>query len=202
MQDIKLALGFIETIGLVAAVAAADAALKAANITLIGRENSQGGMMTVKIAGDVSAVKAALSAAKVASEGVNRVWSIDVIPRPGRGIGETLAYNKATLGSEEWLDLPLPSKMAEKSEPIVPDERETEDEADRTTPPKHDEELKAKATEVTEVKEDSIKPEQDRRKRSSKTSSKKTQKRGSRNVNVNNKGGEAHDSGSPGNDRN
>ncbi|SDY00713.1 BMC domain-containing protein [Acetomicrobium thermoterrenum DSM 13490] len=199
MQDIKLALGFIETIGLVAAVAAADAALKAANITLIGRENSQGGMMTVKIAGDVSAVKAALSAAKAASEGVNRVWSIDVIPRPGRGIGETLAYNKATLGSEEWLDSLLPSKKAEKSEPIVSDERETEDEADRTTPPKHDEELKAEAT---EVEEDFIKPEQDRRKRSSKTSSKKTQKRGSRNVNVNNKGGEAHDSGSPGNDRN
>jgi microcompartment protein CcmL/EutN len=199
VQDIKLALGFIETIGLVAAVAAADAALKAANITLIGRENSQGGMMTVKIAGDVSAVKAALSAAKAASEGVNRVWSIDVIPRPGRGIGETLAYNKATLGSEEWLDSLLPSKKAEKSEPIVSDERETEDEADRTTPPKHDEELKAEAT---EVEEDFIKPEQDRRKRSSKTSSKKTQKRGSRNVNVNNKGGEAHDSGSPGNDRN
>lgn len=199
MQDIKLALGFIETIGLVAAVAAADAALKAANITLIGRENSQGGMMTVKIAGDVSAVKAALSAAKTASEGVNRVWSIDVIPRPGRGIGETLAYNKATLGSEEWLDSLLPSKKPEKSEPIVSDERETEDEADRTTPTKHDEELKAEAT---EVKEDFIKPEQDRRKRSSKTSSKKTQKRGSRNVNVNNKGGEAHDSGSPGNDRN
>ncbi|WP_286976508.1 BMC domain-containing protein [Acetomicrobium sp. UBA5826] len=199
MQDIKLALGFIETIGLVAAVAAADAALKAANITLIGRENSQGGMMTVKIAGDVSAVKAALSAAKAASEGVNRVWSIDVIPRPGRGIGETLAYNKATLGSEEWLDSLLPSKKAEKSEPIVSDERETEDEADRNTPPKHDEELKAEAT---EVEEDFIKPEQDRRKRSSKTSSKKTQKRGSRNVNVNNKGGEAHDSGSPGNDRN
>lgn len=199
MQDIKLALGFIETIGLVAAVAAADAALKAANITLIGRENSQGGMMTVKIAGDVSAVKAALSAAKAASEGVNRVWSIDVIPRPGRGIGETLAYNKATLGSEEWLDSLLPSKKAEKSEPIVSDERETEDEADRTISTKHDEELKAEAT---EVEEDFIKPEQERRKRPSKTSSKKTQKKGSRNVNVNNKGGEAHDSGSPGNDRN
>lgn len=199
MQDIKLALGFIETIGLVAAVAAADAALKAANITLIGRENSQGGMMTVKIAGDVSAVKAALSAAKAASEGVNRVWSIDVIPRPGRGIGETLAYNKATLGSEEWLDSLLPSKKAEKSEPIVSDERETEDEADRTISTKHDEELKAEAT---EIEEDFIKPEQERRKRPSKTSSKKTQKKGSRNVNVNNKGGEAHDSGSPGNDRN
>jgi len=199
VRDIKLALGFIETIGLVAAVAAADAALKAANITLIGRENSQGGMMTVKIAGDVSAVKAALSAAKAASEGVNRVWSIDVISRPGRGVGEILAYNKATLGSEEWLNLLFPSEKAEKGEPIVPDEREPEDEADLTTPPRHDEELKA---EDTEVKKDSIKPEQGRRKKSSKTSSRKTQKRGSRNANVNNKGGEAHDSGSPGNDRN
>ena len=107
MQEIKLAFGFIETIGLVAAIAAADAALKAANVTLIGRENSQGGMMTVKIAGNVSAVKAALSAAKAVSERVNRVWSIDVIPRPGQGIGEMLTYNKATLGSQEWLKGPM-----------------------------------------------------------------------------------------------
>jgi len=90
VQEIKLAFGFIETIGLVAAIAAADAALKAANVTLIGRENSQGGMMTVKIAGNVSAVKAALSAAKDVSERVNRVWSIDVSLRPWQGIGGML----------------------------------------------------------------------------------------------------------------
>ncbi|SIN67031.1 BMC domain-containing protein [Acetomicrobium flavidum] len=119
MQEIKLALGFIETIGLVAAIAAADAALKAADVSLIGRENSQGGMMTVKIAGNVSAVKAALSAAKAVSERVNRVWSIDVIPRPGQGIGGMLTYNKATLGSQEWLNLMLSSKALEQKGPMV-----------------------------------------------------------------------------------
>ena len=129
MQEIKLAFGFIETIGLVAAIAAADAALKAANVTLIGRENSQGGMMTVKIAGNVSAVKAALSAAKDVSERVNRVWSIDVIPRPGQGIGEMLTYNKATLGSQEWLK----GRMVDESKP---EESMDQEEAQKDRPKK------------------------------------------------------------------
>ena len=63
MSGQKNALGFIETVGLAAAVAAADAACKAADVRLIGREISKGyGYVTVKLAGDVGAVKAALAA--------------------------------------------------------------------------------------------------------------------------------------------
>jgi microcompartment protein CcmL/EutN len=96
MSDGK-ALGFIETVGLAAAIAAADAALKAANVKLIGRENSRGqGCITIKIIGDVGAVKAAIDAAKTVAGSVSRVWATDIIPRPAEGIGEFMAWNGET----------------------------------------------------------------------------------------------------------
>jgi len=101
---IRTALGFIEVVGLAAAVAAADAALKAANVSLVGREISKGyGYVTVKIAGDVGAVKAALAAAKAVSEKVSKVWSVDVIPRPASAIGPVLTFNRETQGASEWV---------------------------------------------------------------------------------------------------
>lgn len=98
------ALGFIESVGLASAIAAADAALKAANVELIGRENSRGyGCITIKIAGEVGAVQAAVSAAKASSEKVARVWSTDVIPRPAKDLGGILVWNDQTQGADEWL---------------------------------------------------------------------------------------------------
>lgn len=79
----KKALGLIETIGLAAAIEACDTALKSANINLIGYELSKGGgMVTVKIEGDVGAVKSAVYAAKLAAEKINKVYTTVVIPRP------------------------------------------------------------------------------------------------------------------------
>jgi microcompartment protein CcmL/EutN len=98
-------MGYIETIGLVAAIAAADAAVKAANVSLIGREISKGnGMVTVKIAGEVSAVKAAIAAATSAAGKVGSVFSTDVIPRPAPGSGRVLSYNMETMGAVAWLE--------------------------------------------------------------------------------------------------
>lgn len=89
MSEQGKSLGFIETVGLAAAIASADAAVKAANVRLVGRENSKGnGCITVKISGDIGAVNAALMAAKAACESVNRVWAIDAIARPAVGINE------------------------------------------------------------------------------------------------------------------
>jgi microcompartment protein CcmL/EutN len=77
------AVGFIEAIGLAAAIEAADAAVKSANVSLLGYELSRGsGMVTVKVRGDVGAVKASIEAAKIASSKVNKVYSTLVIPRP------------------------------------------------------------------------------------------------------------------------
>jgi len=76
------ALGMIETRGLVASVEAADAMVKAANVTLIGKEHVGGGLVTVMVRGDVGAVKAATDAGAAAAERVGELVSIHVIPRP------------------------------------------------------------------------------------------------------------------------
>ncbi|MFQ5978306.1 MAG: BMC domain-containing protein [Candidatus Heimdallarchaeota archaeon] len=78
----KLALGLIETKGLVGAVEAADAMVKAANVTLIGKEQIGGGFVTVMVRGDVGAVKAAVDAGAVSARKVGELVSVHVIPRP------------------------------------------------------------------------------------------------------------------------
>jgi hypothetical protein len=94
----NLALGLIETIGLAGGIEAADAAVKSANVTLLGYELTRGdGMVTVKIEGDVGAVKAAVSAAVTAASKICRVVSSHVIPRPSVGL-DSLIANKDTVG--------------------------------------------------------------------------------------------------------
>ena len=76
------ALGMIETKGLVAAIEAADAMVKVANVTLIGKEHIGGGLVTVMVRGDVGAVKAATDAGAAAAERVGELVSVHVIARP------------------------------------------------------------------------------------------------------------------------
>lgn len=76
------ALGLIETKGLVGAIEAADAMVKAANVTVIGKEHIGGGFVTVMIRGDVGAVKAATDAGAAAASHVGELLSVHVIPRP------------------------------------------------------------------------------------------------------------------------
>ena len=76
------ALGLIETKGLVGAIEAADAMVKAANVRLIGKETVGGGYVTVMVRGDVGAVKAATDAGAAAAERVGELVSVHVIPRP------------------------------------------------------------------------------------------------------------------------
>ncbi|NLB50100.1 MAG: BMC domain-containing protein [Clostridiaceae bacterium] len=76
------ALGMVETLGLVGAVEAADAMVKAANVKLIGKEVIGGGYATVMVRGDVGAVKAATDAGASAASRVGELKSVHVIPRP------------------------------------------------------------------------------------------------------------------------
>ena len=76
------ALGMIETKGLIGAIEAADAMVKAANVTLVGKEQVGGGLVTVMVRGDVGAVKAATEAGAAAAERVGELVSVHVIPRP------------------------------------------------------------------------------------------------------------------------
>jgi ethanolamine utilization protein EutM len=77
-----IALGMIETKGLVGAIEAADAMVKAANVKLIGKEYIGGGFVTVMVRGDVGAVKAATDAGAAAAQRVGELVSVHVIPRP------------------------------------------------------------------------------------------------------------------------
>jgi len=76
------ALGMIETKGLVGAIEAADAMVKAANVRLMGREFIGSGLVTVMVRGDVGAVKAATDAGAAAAQRVGELVSVHVIPRP------------------------------------------------------------------------------------------------------------------------
>jgi len=82
MAETQQALGMIETKGLVAAIEAADAMVKAANVTLSGKVHVGGGLVSVFVRGDVGAVKAATDAGAAAAGRIGDVISVHVIPRP------------------------------------------------------------------------------------------------------------------------
>lgn len=85
------ALGLIETRGLIGAIEAADAAVKAADVELIGRERADAGLMTIKVKGDVAAVRAAVDAGAAAAQRVGELVFTHVIPRPDDDV-EILIY--------------------------------------------------------------------------------------------------------------
>ena len=85
------ALGLVETRGLVGAIEAADAGLKAANVRLLGTEKADAGLVTVKFVGEVAAVRAAIDAGASAAERVGQLVAKHIIPRPHRELGIALA---------------------------------------------------------------------------------------------------------------
>jgi microcompartment protein CcmL/EutN len=110
------ALGLVETRGLVGAIEAADAMVKAANVVLAGKEQISAGLVTVKVLGDVAAVKAAVDAGAAAAQRVGELVSIHVIPQPDEqlvSIFPELAddYERKSLKEESKV-----SKIEEKTE--------------------------------------------------------------------------------------
>jgi ethanolamine utilization protein EutM len=90
MAAVSQALGFIETVGLVAAIQAADAMAKAANVKLVTRQQPGGGLISIMVQGDVGAVKAAVDAGAAAASQIGKVVSAHVIPRPHEEVGDLL----------------------------------------------------------------------------------------------------------------
>jgi ethanolamine utilization protein EutM len=88
------ALGMIETKGLIGAIEAADAMVKAANVYLIGKEYVGGGLVTVMVRGDVGAIKAATDAGAAAAQRVGELVSVHVIPRPHSEVEVILPASK------------------------------------------------------------------------------------------------------------
>lgn len=76
------ALGMVETRGLIGAIEAADAMVKAANVTLVGKEQIGSGLVTVMVRGDVGAVKASVDAGASAAKRVGELYGVHVIPKP------------------------------------------------------------------------------------------------------------------------
>lgn len=112
---IQKALGLIETVGLTAATEAADAAVKSANVRLIGYENTRGGgLITIKVEGDVGAVNAAVAAAKMAASKVGTVVTTLVIPRPAANL-EKMIYSGDTVGLAKPQE--PPQQLEEKPQP-------------------------------------------------------------------------------------
>lgn len=131
------ALGTIETLGLVAAIAAADAAAKAANVELIGYELTRGGgYVNVKVQGAVDAVQSAMDSAKMAAEKISQVISLSVIARPSQGL-ESMIRNPQTVGyrveeKPAKTDSQPPVKKAEEK-PAAEEKTETAKTASKST---------------------------------------------------------------------
>jgi microcompartment protein CcmL/EutN len=89
------ALGMVETKGLIGSIEAADAMVKAANVTLVGKELVGGGIVTVMVRGDVGAVKASTDAGAAAAQRVGELLSVNVIPRPHAEVETILPETKA-----------------------------------------------------------------------------------------------------------
>ena len=94
------AIGMIETKGYVAALAAADAMVKAANVTIVAREEVGDGLVSVVIRGDVGAVKAATEAGAETAAQVGELVSVHVIPRPHANVDVALPLGRTPTGSK------------------------------------------------------------------------------------------------------
>ena len=88
------ALGMVETRGLVAAIEAADAMVKAANVTLIGSEKIGSGLVSIMVRGDVGAVKSDVEAGGAAASRLGEVIATHVIPRPHNDVEKLLPVLK------------------------------------------------------------------------------------------------------------
>jgi len=96
VAEAQSALGMVETRGLVGAVEAADAMVKAANVQLVGSEYIGGGYVTVLVRGDVGAVKAATDAGAAAANAIGDVVSVHVIARPHSEVEAILPTGRGT----------------------------------------------------------------------------------------------------------
>ena len=112
-----IALGMVETKGLVGAIEAADAMVKAANVVLIGSEYVGGGYVTVMVRGDVGAVKAATDAGAAAARRVGELASVHVIPRPHTDVEMIIPQsNKGSFGSRSEGSASSTSRKSKTSE--------------------------------------------------------------------------------------
>ncbi len=125
----QLALGLIETKGLIGAIEAADAMVKAANVKLVSKEKITAALVTVKIIGEVAAVKFAVDAGAAAAQRVGQLVSAHVIPRPDDQLEEIIYFPSLKVAAKE-ADTPKKVKTpgAKTVAEVVREKEESENE--------------------------------------------------------------------------
>ncbi|QQA76409.1 BMC domain-containing protein [Pectobacterium parmentieri] len=117
-------LGLIETVGLAVAIEAADAAMKSANVELVGYELTKGGgLVTVKLAGEVGAMNAAVAAGVAAAHRIGSVYAWKVIARTATGIHRLIASEETNGVDPQDSAIPSSEKeapVAEHKEDVIP----------------------------------------------------------------------------------
>ncbi len=128
-----LALGLIETKGLIGAIEAADAMAKSANVKIVGKEKITAALVTIKVVGEVAAVKAAVDAGAAAAQRVGQLVSAHVIPRPDDQLEDIIYGFKEKpaeikeLKEEEPVPEPVIEEVEEEQEPEEESSREEEE---------------------------------------------------------------------------
>lgn len=124
-----LALGLIETKGLIGAIEAADVMAKTASVQIVGKEKITAALVTIKVVGEVAAVKAAVDAGAAAAQRVGQLVSAHVIPRPDDQLEDIIYSIKGKVPSKS--DVVSASPVVEEKEPekdIEPEEEKEEEE--------------------------------------------------------------------------
>lgn len=167
MPTQNIALGMIETKGLVGSIEAADAMVKAANVTLIGKVHVGGAYVTVMVRGDVGAVKAATDAGAAAAQRVGELISVHVIPRPHHEVEYILPSlplmdeddddngpDSPQNGGESEPEEELPAEIEETEESAQPtEEREAAPEEEPAAPAEEASTVEEEPVEVVEEAE-------------------------------------------------
>jgi microcompartment protein CcmL/EutN len=158
-----LALGLIETKGLIGAIEAADAMVKAANVKLVSKEKITAALVTIKIVGEVAAVKSAVDAGAAAAQRVGQLVSAHVIPRPDDEIESLIS--ELPLKSEVEVPViskPRKIKETEKEEKISANTLFDEvEKKEKSLPKKKSEETSVKSR-IEELKSEAMKEEEDK----------------------------------------
>ncbi len=129
----QLALGLIETKGLIGAIEAADAMVKAANVKLVGKEKVKGALVTVKIIGEVAAVKSAVDAGAAAAQRVGQLISTHVIPRPDIQI-DNIIFQEGDSVIESTEEKPRRGRRPKKEAAVTVEEELPEEEPVKEEP--------------------------------------------------------------------
>ena len=146
-------LGFIEVVGMLGAIEACDAAVKSANVKLVGCELTKGfGMVTITLRGEVGAVNAAVSSAVAAAERITKVVSHTIIARPSEGLEKIIKGNAVQSEDEEVQEDQEVTETRESKKEESPKEEAKEKNMAEISPESSEDEYKKKDEKIQDVK--------------------------------------------------